>query len=83
MPFKINHIHIKSADPRKTAEWYEKAFAFKIASDETRVFGDRFIRCNSGDGGMIVSIQRPHQREVGSGRFQGALRPRALRNRIR
>ena len=56
MPFKINHIHIKSPDPRKTAEWYEKAFAFKIISDETRVFGDRFIRCNSGDGGLIVSI---------------------------
>jgi lactoylglutathione lyase len=56
MPFRINHIHIKSPDPRKTAEWYETAFAFKIVSDETRVFGDRFIRCNSGDGGMVVSI---------------------------
>ena len=48
MPFKINHIHIKSPDPRTTAEWYEKAFGFKIVSDETRVFGDRFIRCSSG-----------------------------------
>ena len=56
MAFRINHIHLKASDPRKTAEWYEKAFAFKIVSDETRVFGDRFIRCNSGDGGMVVSI---------------------------
>jgi catechol 2,3-dioxygenase-like lactoylglutathione lyase family enzyme len=63
MPFKINHIHIKSADPRKTAEWYEKAFAFKIVSDETRVFGDRFIRCNSGDGGIIVSISNARTNE--------------------
>ena len=30
MPYRINHIHLKSPDPRKTAEWYEKAFAFKI-----------------------------------------------------
>ena len=63
MPFKINHIHIKSPDPRKTAEWYEKAFAFKIISDETRVYGDRFIRCNSGDGGMIVSISNARTSE--------------------
>jgi lactoylglutathione lyase len=64
MPFKINHIHIKAPDPRKTAEWYEKAFAFKIISDETRVFGDRFIRCNSGDGGIIVTISGPRTGET-------------------
>jgi catechol 2,3-dioxygenase-like lactoylglutathione lyase family enzyme len=56
MPFRINHIHIKALDPRKAAEWWEKAFAFKIESDETRPFGDRFIRCRTGDGGMVVSI---------------------------
>ena len=56
MAFRINHIHLKAPDPRKTAEWYEKAFAFKIVSDETRVFGDRFIRCQSEDGGLAVNI---------------------------
>ena len=67
MPFRINHIHIKSPDPRKAAEWYEKAFAFKIVSDETRVFGDRFIRCSS-DGGMIVSISNARTNEkLGTG----------------
>jgi catechol 2,3-dioxygenase-like lactoylglutathione lyase family enzyme len=50
MPYRINHIHLKAADPRKTAEWYVKAFAFRIVSDETRVFGDRFVRCQSEDG---------------------------------
>ena len=50
MPYRINHIHLKAADPRKTAEWYVRAFAFKIVSDETRVFGDRFVRCQSEDG---------------------------------
>ncbi|MGH7309441.1 MAG: VOC family protein [Candidatus Rokuibacteriota bacterium] len=56
MPFRINHIHLKAPDPRKTAEWYVKAFAFKIVGDETRSFGDRFIRCQSEDGGMAVNI---------------------------
>ena len=56
MAFRINHIHLKAPDPRTTAEWYVRAFNFKIMSDETRVFGDRFIRCQSEDGGMGVNI---------------------------
>lgn len=56
MPYRINHIHLKAPDPRKTAEWYVRAFKFKILSDETRVFGDRFVRCQSEDGGLAVNI---------------------------
>ena len=56
MPYRINHIHLKAPDPRQTAEWYVKAFGFKILSDEVRVFGDRFVRCQSEDGGMFVNI---------------------------
>ena len=56
MAYRINHIHLKAPDPRKTAEWYARAFNFKILSDDTRVFGDRFIRCTSEDGGMAVNI---------------------------
>ena len=56
MPYRINHIHLKAPDPRKTADWYTKAFNFKIVSDETRVFGDRFVRCQTEDGGMMVNI---------------------------
>ena len=56
MPFRINHIHLKAPDPRKTADWYAKAFSFKILSEEVRAFGDRFIRCQSEDGGMMVNI---------------------------
>jgi catechol 2,3-dioxygenase-like lactoylglutathione lyase family enzyme len=56
MAFRINHIHLKAPDPRKTADWYVKAFNFKIQSDEVRVFGDHFIRCLSEDGGMAVNI---------------------------
>jgi catechol 2,3-dioxygenase-like lactoylglutathione lyase family enzyme len=56
MAYRINHIHLKASDPRRTAEWYVGAFGFKIVHDETRVFGDRFIRCQSEDGGMAVNI---------------------------
>src|SRR3989442_12168258 len=59
MAFRINHIHLKAPDPRRTAEWYVRAFDFKIVNDETRVFGDRFIRCQSVDGGMAVNISGP------------------------
>jgi catechol 2,3-dioxygenase-like lactoylglutathione lyase family enzyme len=55
MPFRINHIHIKAADPRKAAEWWVSAFRFKILSDQTRPFGDRFVRCEA-EGGMLVTI---------------------------
>jgi lactoylglutathione lyase len=63
MAFRINHIHLKSPDPRKTADWYVNAFAFKIVSDETRVFGDRFVRCMSEDGGMAVNISGARSNE--------------------
>jgi catechol 2,3-dioxygenase-like lactoylglutathione lyase family enzyme len=56
MPFRINHIHLKSPDPEKTANWYVKAFDFRIVSDEVRVFGDRFIRCQSDGGGIMVNV---------------------------
>jgi catechol 2,3-dioxygenase-like lactoylglutathione lyase family enzyme len=63
MPFRINHIHIKAADPRKAAEWWAEAFGFEILSDETRPFGDRFIRCQA-DGGMLVSISNARTGET-------------------
>ena len=56
MPFRINHIHIKAADPRKVADWWAEAFALQIFGDETRPYGDRFIRCRTEDGAMLVTI---------------------------
>ena len=64
MPFRINHIHIKASDPHKTAEWWVRAFAFKIVSEETRVFGDRFVRCLTEDGGMTVNISNARTNET-------------------
>jgi lactoylglutathione lyase len=68
MPFRINHIHLKSPDPKTTADWYVKAFNFKIVADDVRVFGDRFIRCTSEDGGITVNISGKKDGEtLGSG----------------
>ena len=68
MAYRINHIHLKAPDPRKTAEWYTRAFNFKIVGDETRVFGDRFIRCTSEDGALAVNISGARTGEtLGSG----------------
>jgi len=68
MGYRINHIHLKSPDPRKTAEWYVKAFDFEIMNDETRVFGARFLRCKSADGGVAVNnLGRAYQRAAGLG----------------
>ena len=33
MPYAINHVHIRSADPHAAAAWYEKHFAAKIVSE--------------------------------------------------
>ena len=54
MPFRINHIHIKASDPPKAVEWWTNAFGFKVLSDETRPFGDRFIRCANSAGFVVV-----------------------------
>lgn len=39
-----------------------KAFAFKILSDETRVFGDRFIRCECNGFIVVISNDRTGER---------------------
>ncbi len=56
MGYAFHHIHIKAVEPRKTADWFVKAFNFKVLSDSARPIGDRFIACQSADGvRMMVS----------------------------
>ena len=31
--YRINHVHIRSADPHTTAAWYEKHFGARIVSE--------------------------------------------------
>ncbi len=63
MSLEFDHIHIKSSDPGKTASWYVDAFNFKIISDIVRVWGDRFIRCETVDGTIVnISGSRTNER---------------------
>ena len=55
MAYEFDHVHLKSADPAATADWYVKAFNFKIVSDSVRIYGDRFIRCETTNG-VVVNI---------------------------
>ena len=63
MTFAINHIHLKSNDPATSAAWWANAFNFKIISDVTRDFGDRFVTCES-ENGIRVNISGPRTGET-------------------
>lgn len=67
MAYEFDHVHLKSPAPEETVKFYVKAFNFKVVSDTTRVFGDRFIRCETVDGKVInISGSRTGER-LGSG----------------
>jgi lactoylglutathione lyase len=67
MAFEFDHVHLKSPDPAETADWYVKAFNFTVLSDTVRVFGDRFVRCQTVDG-VTVSISNERTgEELGAG----------------
>jgi lactoylglutathione lyase len=55
MPFNVDHIHLKSSDPKKTADWFVEAFNVEIMSDTVRSFGDRFIKTKT-EGGLTINI---------------------------
>lgn len=55
MPYLVNHIHLKSDDPKATADWFVDAFKVKIISDTTRDIGDRFIVTHT-EGGLAINI---------------------------
>ena len=67
MSYEFDHVHLKSEDPGTTANWYVKAFNFKIIKDSVRTFGDRFIRCESSNGTIInISGARTNE-QMGNG----------------
>jgi lactoylglutathione lyase len=55
MPFNVNHIHLKSSDPKKSADWFVEAFNVEIISDIVRPVGDRFIKTMT-EGGLAINI---------------------------
>ena len=67
MLYRINHIHLKATDPEEAAEWWVRAFNFRIVGDTVRDSGDRFIRCESADGlGVNISGARTDERMGGA-----------------
>ena len=53
MAYEFDHAHLKAPDPKAVADWYVRAFGFKIISDAVRPYGDRFLRCESSDGTVV------------------------------
>ncbi len=44
MAFKVNHLHLKTPDPRKTAKWYVDFLGAKIVSERETPSGQPFLR---------------------------------------
>ncbi len=63
MPYVVNHIHLKSDDPKSTADWFVQAFNVKIKSDAVRDVGDRFIVTET-EGGLAINISGPRTGET-------------------
>ena len=64
MVFHINHIHMKTRDPKASADWFVKAFNFTILTDVVRDVGDRFIRCQTEDGAIRVNFSGERRGET-------------------
>ena len=63
MPFNVNHIHLKSSDPKKTAAWFVEAFNVEITSERVRPTGDLFITTMT-EGGLAINISAEKDGEV-------------------
>jgi catechol 2,3-dioxygenase-like lactoylglutathione lyase family enzyme len=46
MAFKINHLHLKTPDPEKTAQWYVENLGATIVSEATAAGGAASYRLN-------------------------------------
>ena len=44
MAFKVNHLHIKTPDPRKTARWYTEYLGARVVSETQSRNGDTIFR---------------------------------------
>ena len=46
MAFKINHLHLKTPDPRKTADWYVNYVGAKVVNERQTPSGRTTFRLN-------------------------------------
>tara|TARA_B100001142_G_C14218961_1_gene610691 strand:+ start:209 stop:607 length:399 start_codon:yes stop_codon:yes gene_type:complete len=56
MTYFINHVHIRSTEPEKSAEWYEKFFGAKTVSSKEVMPGTITIGMQVGDGSCRLMI---------------------------
>ena len=47
--FRVNHIHLKAPDPRKTAQWYVDMFGAELAGEGEGMGGSTTVRIVIGD----------------------------------
>jgi catechol 2,3-dioxygenase-like lactoylglutathione lyase family enzyme len=63
MPYNVNHIHLKYSDPKKAAQWFQRAFNFKIISETVRPFGDTFVVTEAENGVRVnISSERTNEK---------------------
>ena len=73
MPYPINHVHIKSIDPYKSAQWYQKHFGARILEEVEALPGTRTIRMAvAGDTRLYISSQ-PHGQSLPRGTAEAHL----------
>lgn len=65
MNFGMNHIHIKSADPRSTAQWYVDKFGATIAA-EAEMGGTLTVRTEIGGARVNLTQASPDSLPAGS-----------------
>ena len=53
--FKVNHIHLKAPDPKKTAQWYVDMFGAKIVGEGGGLGGSTTVRIDIGDDRVNIS----------------------------
>ena len=56
--FRVNHIHLKAPDPKKTAQWYVDVFGAKVLGESTGLGGSSSVRLDI-DGTRINVTSAP------------------------
>ena len=56
--FRVNHIHLKAPDPKKTAQWYVDVFGAKVMGESTGLGGSSSVRLDI-DGTRINVTSAP------------------------
>ena len=59
MEYAINHVHIRSSDPHRSASWYEEHFGAKIVADREVMSGTITVSMEIGGRSGSTSLPSP------------------------